>query len=84
MNGAKIMRKKEPIKHKKIWIVLVILYVLSVPWYLPKGTYTPIIFGIPYWGWIVLGVSLAISITLTYVIKKYWHLSDEENEDKED
>lgn len=77
------MRKKEPIKHKKIWIVLIVLYVLSVPWYLPKGTYTPIILGIPYWGWIVLGVSLAISITLTYVIKNYWHLSDEENKDKE-
>jgi len=78
------MRKKEPIKHKKIWIVLIVLYVLSVPWYLPKGTYAPIILGIPYWGWIVLGVSLAISITLTYVIKNYWQLTNEENEDKED
>ena len=76
--------KKEPVKHIKIWIVLLILYVLSVPWYLPKGTYLPIVFGIPYWGWIVLGVSLAISITLTYVIKHYWQLSDEENEDWED
>lgn len=78
------MHKKEPIKHKKIWIVLLILYVLSVPWYLPKGTYLPIVFGIPYWAWIVLGVSLAISITLTYVIKHYWQLSDEENNDGED
>lgn len=78
------MEKKEPVKHFKIWVILLILYVLSVPWYLPKGTYLPIVFGIPYWAWIVLGVSLAISITLTYVIKHYWQLSDEENNDGED
>lgn len=72
------MEKKEPIKNGKIWVVLIILYALTVPWYFPEGTFHPIIFGVPYWVLVVLGVSLAISITLTYILKNCWNIADEE------
>src|SRR5699024_11373563 len=55
---------KEPIKSWKLLVVLGILFFLAVPWYLPVGSYEPIIFGIPYWAWIVLFVSIAISATI--------------------
>ncbi|MFC3041157.1 hypothetical protein ACFOGI_12990 [Virgibacillus xinjiangensis] len=75
--------KKEPIRYWKIWVVLFILLSLSVPWYLPAGTYEPLILGVPYWAYIIMGVSLLISITLTYVLDRYWQMTDEEEEDEE-
>ncbi|MEI3605288.1 hypothetical protein SPD48_06245 [Pseudogracilibacillus sp. SE30717A] len=76
---------KEPIKNWKIWIVLITLYVFSVPWYFPTGSFNPIIFGVPYWAIVIMGVSLAISITLTFILKYCWQMADEEEyrEDQE-
>lgn len=73
--------KKEPIKNWKIWVVLGVLFALSVPWYLPAGSYEPMIFGVPYWAYIIMGVSMAISITLSYVLKNHWQMTDEEEQE---
>ncbi|WP_394810761.1 hypothetical protein [Alkalibacillus aidingensis] len=75
------MFKKEPIKNGKLWIIFGILFVLSVPWYLPTGSYDPIILGIPYWAWIILLVSIAFSATITYAIKNLW-VTDEDFEEE--
>lgn len=77
-------KRKEPIKNWKIWVVLAILFVLSVPWYLPAGSYEPLIFGIPYWAYIIMGVSLAISITLTYILKNHWNMVEDEEKEMEE
>lgn len=83
--GIFVKKIKEPIKNWKIWIVLIVLYIMSVPWYFPEGSYNPIILGVPYWAIIIMGVSLAISITLTYILKNCWQMADEEEigEEKE-
>ncbi len=75
------MLKKEPIKNIKLWLWLAFLFIVSVPWYLPVGSYEPIILGVPYWAWIVLFASLALSATVTYAIKKLW-VSDESEENE--
>lgn len=75
--------KKEPIKNWRIWAVFLIIFVFSVPWYLPVGTYEPIIFGFPYWAVIALAMSLLISIFLTYVLNREWQMEDDQ-EVKED
>lgn len=75
--------KKEPIKNGKLWIIFGVLFLLSVPWYLPVGSYKPLILGIPYWGWIVLLVSLAFSATITYAIKYLWITEEDNSESKE-
>lgn len=72
---------KEPIKSGKLWIVLGVLFLLSVPWYLPAGSYKPIFFGLPYWVWIILLDSLALSITLTYALKRLWVSTEDETEE---
>lgn len=77
-------KKKEPIKNWKIWVVLAVLFILSVPWYLPAGSYEPLIFGIPYWAYIIMGISLAISFTLSYILKNHWHMVDEEDQELEE
>lgn len=75
--------KKEPIKNGKLWVVFGVLFLLSVPWYLPVGSYKPLILGIPYWGWIVILVSLAFSATITYAIKYLWITEEEDSNFKE-
>jgi hypothetical protein len=75
--------KKEPIRNWKIWVIFLIIFFLGVPWYLPVGSYEPIILGFPYWALIVLVMSLIMSAFLTYVLNKEWQMEDEE-EVKED
>ncbi|MBY7144302.1 hypothetical protein KFZ56_14855 [Virgibacillus sp. NKC19-3] len=69
---------KEPIKSWKLWVVFTILFLLSVPWYLPEGSYEPLFLGIPYWAWIILFVSIAFSVTITFAIKYLWITEEEE------
>jgi len=73
------MLDKEPIKYRKIWIIFSVLFILSVPWYFPVGTYKPIIFGVPYWGWLILLVSVGFSITISYTITKLWRSNEAED-----
>ncbi|HET7578312.1 MAG TPA: hypothetical protein VFK33_03450 [Bacillales bacterium] len=70
--------KKEPIKNRKLWIILGIIFVLNVPWYFPTGSYKPLIWGIPYWAWIIIIMSVIFSAFLTYVFKYEWNLVEEE------
>ncbi|AQS55976.1 MAG: hypothetical protein LOD88_13655 [Novibacillus thermophilus] len=75
---------KEPIKNVKIWMVLGLIFLLSVPWYFPQGSYQPLIFGIPYWALFIIAVSIALSAFLTYVLKYEWHMEEEASHVKED
>ncbi|CDQ38782.1 hypothetical protein [Virgibacillus salexigens] len=75
---------KEPIKNWKLWVVFGVLFLLSVPWYFPTGSYKPIILGIPYWAWIILFVSIAFSATITFAIKRLWITEEITTERKED
>ncbi|MBM7585717.1 hypothetical protein JOC86_002259 [Bacillus pakistanensis] len=71
-------KKKEPIKNVKIWVIILGIFLLSIPWYLPEGSSYILAFGIPYWGWMVLAASLGMSIYLTYVLNHEWQMEEEE------
>ena len=72
---------KEPIRKKWIWIVLVLIVIGNVPWYLPVGTYEPLIFGFPYWAWIIVGFSLLLSGFLSWTTLKQWNIVEDEEEE---
>ncbi|MGF2618112.1 hypothetical protein FZC84_22180 [Rossellomorea vietnamensis] len=72
-------QRKEPIKSKKVWTIIISIFLLSVPWYLPVGS-SYIILGAPYWGWLVVIASLAMSVYLTYVLKHEWEIHDDKAE----
>ncbi|WP_085994269.1 hypothetical protein [Oceanobacillus senegalensis] len=76
---------KEPIRKKWIWIVLVFIVLGNVPWYLPAGTFEPLILGIPYWAFIVVLFSIILCGYLSWLCITEWHIveSEEENEKKE-
>lgn len=65
---------REPIRIKWIWPVLVAIIVLGVPWYLPQGSYKPIIMGFPYWTFISALLTVALSLFLGYVMTYCWDM----------
>ncbi|MDQ0429509.1 CHASE2 domain-containing sensor protein [Planomicrobium stackebrandtii] len=74
---------KEPIRKKWIWIVLVLIVLGNVPWYMPAGSYEPLILGIPYWAWIIVGFSLLLCAYLSWATLKHWNIvEDIEEEEK--
>lgn len=77
------MEKKEPIRNGKLWVIFGLIFLAGVPWYLPAGSYKPLIWGIPYWVWIVFSASLALSLFLTYVLKREWRMEEAEQETEE-
>jgi len=58
-------------------MIIGVIFFLGVPWYLPTGSYKPVILGFPYWGLIVFVMSIILSAFLTYVLKHEWQLEDE-------
>ena len=62
----------DPSAHPWVWIVIGLLFVLSVPWYLPSASSVTLWFGLPYWVIISLTSSCAIAIFTAWVVTRYW------------
>ncbi|MBE3519141.1 MAG: hypothetical protein IMW97_02435 [Firmicutes bacterium] len=74
---------REPVRVKWIWPVLVAIILLGVPWYLPQGSIEPIILGFPYWAFISVVMTIALSFFLGYVILNWWSMESLLDEDSE-
>ncbi|GAB3674322.1 hypothetical protein [Salinisphaera aquimarina] len=75
-------KTKEPVKSPLVWLVFVVIFALINPWYFPAGSYTPLFWGVPYWAWIILAASLALSVFITWVVCCQWDL-DADNDHNE-
>ena len=53
------------------WLVLVLLFAGSIPWYLPAGGAPRIWLGLPFW--VVLSVGFTVAIALFAVISMHRH-----------
>jgi multidrug efflux pump subunit AcrB len=73
--------KKEPIHYPWIWITLVVIVLIMVPWYFPKSAVYPVIFGFPLWAFVSLVMSAVLSAFLSYVLKHYWIMEEDGEED---
>ena len=62
----------EPCRKGWIWITYVGLFLLSIPWYLPRKTQPLLWLGLPYWVLISLLVTVAIALFTVFVIRRYW------------
>lgn len=54
------------------WIVLLILLVLSIPWYWPEDRIRPFIVGMPLWAFVSLVTSLLFAAVTAWVILRGW------------
>lgn len=72
----------EPRSRPWIWLVYILLFGASVPWYLPAGP--PILWlGLPHWVVISLVASLGVAVFTAYVIARYWSAPDDDGESGE-
>jgi len=63
-----------------IWIVYVVLFALSIPWYLPADDTPALWLGLPYWVVISLAACLAIAVFTPFAIRRLWR--DDEGDDR--
>ncbi len=64
----------EPRSHPWIWAVYVLLFAVSVPWYLPPGSPARLWLGLPHWVVISLLAYLAIAVFTAFVVTRYWRV----------
>lgn len=61
-----------------IWLVYLVLFGLSVPWYLPANQAPPLWLGLPYWVVISLLAVLGIACFTAWLIQRSWPLDEDE------
>jgi hypothetical protein len=76
----------KPARRRWIWLVYVLLFGASIPWYLPKGSSPRIWLGLPHWVVISLLATIGIALFTVFVVHRYWReteppmiLTDEED-----
>ncbi len=77
-----IRPRREPIQQRWYIPLVLLIVVVSVPWYWKQGVTGKIIAGLPLWIWVTILCSLAISVvTATMAL---WHWDDEDLSGRED
>lgn len=71
---------KEPIRKKWIWVFMVLLVMVVVPWYFPSAAVEPFILGFPLWAFISLIFSIALCGYLSWLCRTQWNLVEDEEE----
>lgn len=66
------LRLQEPSRRWWIWLVYMLLFGVSVPWYLPGGSQPQIWLGLPHWVVISLLATIGIALFTVVVINRYW------------
>jgi hypothetical protein len=58
----------------RLWIggVYVVLFLLSVPWYLPESDPVPIWLGLPYWVVISIVSSVGVALFTALIVTRCW------------
>ena len=74
--------RDEPLRHAWVWGVYVLLYGMSIPWYLTAGQRPTLWFGLPSWIVISFFATASVSVFTVFVIRRYW-TDDETNVDRE-
>jgi glucan phosphoethanolaminetransferase (alkaline phosphatase superfamily) len=70
----------EPRSHPWIWVVYLLLFSVSVPWYLPAGAPPRLWFGLPHWVVLSLAAYLSIAVFTAYVVATYWSVPPTDDE----
>ncbi|MFC3419091.1 hypothetical protein ACFOLA_06325 [Salinicoccus hispanicus] len=75
-------KTREPIRNYKIWLGFLIIFILLTPWYFPSAEEPVLIYGVPLWALVIIGVTVLLSLYITYVIRYHWDIEDEESEEE--
>ncbi len=70
------MPPRFPAQKISVWLVYILLFALSVPWYLPDNPPLRIWLGLPHWALVSLLATLAIALFTLLVVRRFWTESD--------
>ncbi len=71
--GSESGRKQVfPVHHKSFWIILVLLLLLSVPWYFPRSAHYSIVMGLPSWAFVIVLVLILMALLAIIAPFKMW------------
>lgn len=73
-------KPREPIRFAWFWAGAFALVSAGSPWYLRQGSLEPVFFGLPYWVWISVVLSLVFCVYVRWACLRLWSLV----EDRED
>ena len=65
--------RKEPLQKRWYLPSIILLAIVSVPWYLPTGFVGRLYGGLPGWIWTTLFCSLCLAGVTSYVALRAWH-----------
>lgn len=63
---------REPFKQRWYIPAVLVLIVLSVPWYFAEGHTGRILGGLPVWVWITLSCSFLVSCLIGVAVLRFW------------
>ena len=71
---------REPVK--QLWYVpgLILLIILSIPWYRSAGETGRVILGLPTWIWVPLACALGVSILTAFAALRFWRQDDTDSD----
>lgn len=70
---------REPISRWSLWVSIVGIILLGIPWYLPTGLIGSTYMGIPVWFCLSVASAIALSATTSYACLTQWNLEDTED-----
>lgn len=74
-----------PEKHTKpahlprmVWVAFGLIYLITIPWYLPRDWIDPTLWAFPAWSLVMVGGAIGLAAFTAYVFLRLWPETDEE------
>lgn len=73
---------REPVRSPWVWVTMAVLILGGVPFYLPTGSVTPLVAGVPFWMALSVAFSLAFAAFTSWLCLRWWNLVEDEEEER--
>jgi len=72
--------QREPIRFAWFWVGVLVLVAAGAPWYLRRGSFGPVVLGLPYWVWKSVALSIAFCVYVRWACLRLWSLVEDDEE----
>ncbi|MEB3806545.1 MAG: hypothetical protein GSR73_03415 [Desulfurococcales archaeon] len=67
-------KPKEPSRYPWVFILLLVITILTIPWYTQGPEYSKLYLSIPLWVWVVLFWTIVLAVSIMAVAHYLWNL----------
>jgi hypothetical protein len=61
-----------------VWVVFTLIYLIIVPWYMPRDWIDPTLWAFPRWSLVTIGACAALAAFNAYVFLRLWPSGDDD------